>query len=265
MMTSHQGTKATKSRLDWVGTGHMLGPVCALVLLVVSFASAAWPEQFGRANAAYETGNYEQALALYDSAAAQGRRAAVYYNRGNTYFKLGQLGRAIADYNRAWVLAPQDRDIRHNLAFVRQYRPDKSLSLENPVARIVAEALRLLGYSAVRILAGVLFLLTAAAFALLFIFDRRLFLWVGIGLAGLFLYFFLAQLSWGAVVDRSRAVVVVPELTLRSGPGAEYKEIIVVHDGLEVSIREARPGWVLVQAPGGEGGWAEASAIERIF
>jgi len=41
--------------------------------------------------------------------------------------------------------------------------------------------------------------------------------------------------------------------------------MVVVHDGLEVLIRETRPGYVLVQMPGGEGGWAETAAVEPIF
>jgi tetratricopeptide (TPR) repeat protein len=243
----------------------LLGVLCVLGVLVLSPLYASQSEQMSRANAAYEAGNYAQAVMLYDSAAQQGTGATLYFNRGNARFKLGEIGRAIADYNRAYVLAPQDKDIRHNLAFARQYRPDKSLLLENPLSRLVADALRLLDIGTARILAGLFFLCAAVAFALLFIQGRRRFAWLGIGLGVLFLYCFLSQLSWGSVVDRSRAVVVVPELTLRSGPGPEYKEIVVVHDGLEVSIRETRPGYVLVQMPGGEGGWVETSAVERVF
>jgi hypothetical protein len=264
----HQVTKTTKqtprpARGPFRYT--LFGVLCVLGVLVLSPLYASQSEQMARANAAYEAGNYAQAVVLYDSAAQKGTGAILYFNRGNARFKLGEIGRAIADYNRAYVLAPQDKDIRHNLAFARQYRPDKSLLLENPLSRMVADALRLPSLGAVRILAGVLFLLATAAFALLLILGRRVFVWLGIGLGVLFLYCFLSQLSWGSVVDRDRAVVVVPELTLRSGPGPEYKDIIVVHDGLEVSIREVRPGYVLIQMPGGEGGWVETSAVERIF
>lgn len=234
-----------------------------LALTGLAFSSPA--ELFSRGNAAYEAGDYSQALLLYDSAARRVQNADIYYNRGNARFKLGQVGRAIADYNRAYALAPQDKNVRYNLAFARQYRPDKTLTLENPLTRMVADALRLLDVSTVRVIAAALFLLALASVALLFVFGNRLFGWLGAGLGVLFIYFFLAQLSWGAVVDRNRAVVVVPELTLRSGPGTEYKDMVVVHDGLEVLIRETRPGYVLVQMPGGEGGWAETAAVELIF
>jgi tetratricopeptide (TPR) repeat protein len=220
---------------------------------------------FSRGNAAYEAGNYQQAVALYDSAIAGATSAELFFNRGNAHFKLGEIGRAIADYNRAYVLRPHDRDIRHNLAFARQYRPDKSTTIENPLLRMLAAFLRMPDAGSARLLAGLFFLLALGSLALLFIRGQRLFGWTALGLGVLFLYCLLSSASWSEVTSPARAVVVRPELTLRSGPGPEYKEIAVVHDGLEVTVREQRPGYVLIQTPGGDGGWAESSSVETIF
>jgi hypothetical protein len=30
-------------------------------------------------------------------------------------------------------------------------------------------------------------------------------------------------------------------------------------------LREQRPGFVLIQIPGGDGGWVESASVERIF
>jgi tetratricopeptide (TPR) repeat protein len=228
-------------------------------------ATAAPTDCFARGNAVYEAGDFAQAVILYDSAAQQSARAGVFYNRGNAYFKLNRVGRAIADYTRAYALAPQDKDVRYNLAFARQYRPDKTLTIENPLVKLSTGLLRLLDHATLRVLAGVLFLLALGSAALLLVRGQRWFGWAAIVLGVLFLYCFVAGLSWSGVVSSDRAVVVAMELTLRSGPGGEYKEIAVVHDGLEVTVRERRPGYVLVQIPGGEGGWAEAAAVELVF
>ena len=218
-----------------------------------------------RGNAAYEAGNYQQALTLYDSAAASLTSAELLYNRGNAHFKLGEIGRAIADYSRAFVLKPHDKDISHNLAFARQYRPDKSLTLENPLVRMLTDFLRLPDAAAARLLAGLLFFLALCSLALLLVRGERLFGWIALGLGILFVYFFISATSWSAVTSPDHGVVVQPELTLRSGPGPEYKEIAVVHDGLEVMLREQRPGYVLVQIPGGDGGWVESASVEPVF
>ncbi len=236
------------------------------VLVVLGGSSLASPaDLFSRGNAAYEAGDYARAVALYDSAADVGTSAGVLYNRGNAYFKLGELGRAIADYSRAYVLRPHDRAIIHNLAFARQYRPDKSLTIENPLLKMLTAFLRLPDAGSARLLAGIFFLLGAIALALLFVRGQRLFGWTALGLGILFLYSLTSSASWGAVTGSDRAVVVEPELMLRSGPGSEYKEIAVVHDGLEVVVRERRPDYVLIQIPGGDGGWVETASVEQIF
>jgi uncharacterized protein YraI len=87
--------------------------------------------------------------------------------------------------------------------------------------------------------------------------------------AGLFaligLYGFLAQQLWAGEVADHPAVVVVPEVSAASGPGDEFKQVLLLHDGTEVRIREARGDWTLVQLPGGSGGWLQQSAIERVY
>ena len=34
---------------------------------------------------------------------------------------------------------------------------------------------------------------------------------------------------------------------------------------LYVLLREQRPGYVLIQIPGGDGGWVEAASVEPVF
>lgn len=228
-----------------------------------SFASPA--DLFNQGNQAYESGDFVGAVTLYDSAAAGMTSAELLYNRGDARFKLGEIGRAIADYNRAYVLKPHDKAIHHNLAFARQFRPDKTLTIENPLVRMFNNVLRLLDAATARVLAGLFFFLALGALALLFVRGGRLFGWLALGFGALFLYCFISAASWGAITSPERAVVVQPELTLRSGPGPEYKEIAVVHDGLEVMLREQRPGYVLIQIPGGDGGWVESASVEPIF
>jgi len=244
--------------MSWFGLG-------VLGVLGGSCLAAAPAELFSRGNAAYEAGDYAGAVTLYDSAAVGKTSAELLYNRGNAHFKLGEVGRAIADYNRAYVLRPHDKDIRYNLAYARQYRPDKTLTIENPLVRMFTQFLRLLDAASARVLAGSLFFLALAALALLCVRGRQMFGWLALGLGILFIYCLISVASWGEVTNPAHAVVVRPELTLRSGPGAEYKEIAVVHDGLEVMVREQRPGYVLIQIPGGDGGWVESASVEPIF
>lgn len=90
---------------------------------------------FANAGDYYENKLYPEALAeylkLHDAGVVS---SAVYYNIGNCYFELGELGYAILYYLRAEKLKPGDEDIANNLEFARQYM---SVTLEgvkiNPI------------------------------------------------------------------------------------------------------------------------------------
>lgn len=55
----------------------------------------------------------------------QGASAKLYYNLGNSYYRLGEMGNAILAYERALRLDPSDDDVRNNLAFVNARITDR--------------------------------------------------------------------------------------------------------------------------------------------
>ena len=81
---------------------------------------------FEEGNAAYGDGDYETALAKYDSIVANGEEsAALYYNMGNTYYKMRQFPMAILYYEKALKLSPGDEDLRVNLEIANLAVVDK--------------------------------------------------------------------------------------------------------------------------------------------
>ncbi len=91
-------------------------------------------------NQAYTEGNVDAALDLYFQAQALGVNDPVlHFNLGNTHARRGELGLAVASYLRARRLAPRDRDIETNLAWVRQHIKDLELSDEE-LPLFIAEA-----------------------------------------------------------------------------------------------------------------------------
>ncbi len=71
--------------------------------------------QFVSAGLAYRDGRYEEAIRKYKEILQKGRESgALYYNLGNSYFKEGDLGRAVLNYERARRLIPRDSDLNFN-------------------------------------------------------------------------------------------------------------------------------------------------------
>lgn len=222
--------------------------------------------------AAYNLGNqlyarkdYAGAAAAYEQALAAGPSAAAHYNLGNALFKSGKIGPAILHYRRARALAPSDPDIAANLNFARSYRVDKLLADPGSMSRALDELFHGLPRRAAAELTAVCCLLACLLLAL-WIVRRFALLWIGAALLGLVtLYGFITLEVWTGEVAARPAVIVVPEVNALSGPGPEFKQILLAHDGTEVRVREARGDYLLVQLPGGTGGWVPKAAIERVY
>ncbi|MEO0115105.1 MAG: tetratricopeptide repeat protein [candidate division WOR-3 bacterium] len=221
-------------------------------------------ELYNEANAAYERGDYAQAIELYEQAVRTTQNSCLYYNLGNAYFKSGQIGKALLNYQRARFLKPRDRDINANIQFLRNYRIDKMLTIENPIIKIIANFFHFLSFQETLFLSALSFFVMMVLIALAIIFYQRVLAYIAIVGAVIFLYSFISWQIWQGERSPTRAVIIVPEVTLHSGPGQEYKDIYIAHDGLEVKVLESRGDYSLVQFPGG-GGWLETKAIESIF
>ena len=75
---------------------------------------------FSAANKLYAEGKFANAATAYERNLSCGTQSpALWFNAGNAEFKAGRLGKAIAAYRRAELLAPRDAELLANLAFVR--------------------------------------------------------------------------------------------------------------------------------------------------
>jgi tetratricopeptide (TPR) repeat protein len=87
----------------------------------LTFALSAQETTLQKANALYAQGNFEAAIQQYEMITQiQGISPELYYNLGNAYYRNGQLGKAILNYNRALLIAPHYNDARFNLSIAQQ-------------------------------------------------------------------------------------------------------------------------------------------------
>ena len=94
----------------------LLGLLCLFLGTTAVFAN-----DFERANEQFKAGDFAGAAASYEKIlAAEGPRAAVFYNLGNSYQQLKRYGPAILAYERARLLTPRDPDLLANLALARK-------------------------------------------------------------------------------------------------------------------------------------------------
>jgi len=234
-------------------------------LIFLSVLALVPATSYNQGNQLYARQDYDGAIRAYRQALEAGPNAGVCYNLGNALFKSGRIGAAIVQYRRAWHLRPRDADIGRNLAFARSYRADKVLTVPGPLARALDRTFHLLSRGEAALLAAAFFLLAALSLSVWLVRRWAVFASGAVLLAVLSLFCLITRWVWAGEVSARPAVVVTPEVNVLSGPGEEYKQILLLHEGTEVLIREQRAGHLLVQLPGGSGGWLKVDAVERVY
>lgn len=238
----------------------MLARLTLLAVLALAPAGA-----YNEGNRLYARQDFAGAERAYRQALQAGPSAEASYNLGNALFKSGRVGAAIVQYRRARYLAPRDGDVARNLAFARGYRADKVLTAPGPVELALDATFHLLSRREAALLAAATFLLAALALSAWIVRRGAVLLAAAALLVAGSLFCLVTRWTWEGEVGAQPAVVVAPEVSALSGPGEESKQILLLHDGTEVRIRERRGGYLLVQLPGGSGGWVRPEAVERVY
>lgn len=138
----------------------------------------AQPENdFDKANLEYRNENYEQAAKIYVSILEQGKHSSdLYFNLGNTYFKLDQLGPSIYYYVKGLQLDPKNKDILNNLQYAQQATVDAIKPIESSkIHKLYIGLLQIFSFNTWAVLAILTSLLTAIMF-LLYYFTKKPFL-----------------------------------------------------------------------------------------
>lgn len=238
----------------------MISLFCIITVLTQSPA-----ELYNHGNEYYKNGDFASAIESYETTLHSIQHPDLYYNLGNAYFKQGKMGKAIVNFRRAFYFAPRDQDITFNLAFARSYRIDKVRFPESPFSVLVHRVSQTLSMFESQVITTILFLIAMFVLSLYVITRRSLYGYLCIGAFILCLFPGSIWLAWSNTLHSNHAVVTVSEVSALSGPGADYKEILVLHDGAEVRIRETRGDYALIQIIGGLGGWVPITSLEEVF
>jgi len=222
------------------------------------------------ANQAYTAGQIDLALDLYLQARELGVNDAVlHFNLGNAYARQGQLGQAVASYLRARRLAPLDRDIQTNLAWVRQHIKDLELT-DDQYPLFIAQAVGVVGALTLDQWGLVLVLLAWLTAALVgWGWYREDF---GVRLRRVLLASAACLLVTGGITAgrwyhervQNQAVVIAETAAVRSGPADNFPVLFEVHDGLTVNIEGAREDWVRIGLGGAWVGWIPSDSVTTV-
>ena len=236
---------------------------------MLSEAKAQKPEELlTRANSLYNENAFDSALVVYKNIIEQGYSSAtLYYNIGNTYYKLRNYPLAIYYYEKSLKLEPNNDDTKHNIEIAKLFLTDKIEAVPelfiktwwNNLSNLFtlnvwsAITLVLIGIS----LICVFFYITAKTRSL-----KKSMFFTGI----LMIILTVCSLSisvkkYNYINSNNEGIIIIPTITVKSSPSTSSVDLFVLHEGSKVKILDNTDGWEKIKIANGSIGWMPTSAV----
>lgn len=205
---------------------------------------------FESGNRFYLQEDYERALAEYQQC-EQTPSLALFYNMGNAFYRLGDLGNARLYYEKAHLRGPFARDLSYNNKLLQQQLTDEED--DNLLKRSRKNRELELGLLWI----SLVFLLLAFA-------QRRV--WGRVPLyISLLLFIGVSFLVFQHIGYQPEiGVILEKEVSLHSGPNPSAAALAKLHAGRLVSIVATENNWTLIEVKAGIRGWIPAESLGAV-
>lgn len=222
------------------------------------------------ANPEKAQGLYKKAVMRFERIVREGNihNGKLYYDIGNTYFRIKDIGRAILNYRRAQQYIPNDSNLRQNLDFARANRIDH---IEEKQATQILKTLFFWHYdlaTKTRVFIFSSFFMLLWVFAAIRIFSRKPFTVRCISIA-IVLSMLLAGSLFTEFIYQQKTrpgVVISPEVIARKGNSETYEPSFKdpLHAGTEFTLIENRGNWYHIELPDSRRCWVPKADIELV-
>lgn len=245
------------------------------LLLIFSFANNSIANEntivFDSANASYSKGHYSEAIKQYESLISNNQISAeLYYNLGNSYYKMNSIGLAILNYERAKKLDPNMEDLNANLKMANQKTEDKIDAApqlfisewKNSIVSIFNEKewslLTVFLFTFSLLLTGMYILSQSSGLKKLGFFGGGILLLLAI------IIFFLAQHKQELSKYSSDAIITAATATITGSPNDKGTKLFILHEGTKVIITQEEEEWTEIKIVNGNVGWIKNKFLQKI-
>lgn len=240
-------------------------------LFIILISNILYANTFEEANKYYISKQYDKALELYlELAKQQEPTANLYYNIGNCYFRLNQLGYAILFYEKAYKIDPDDESIQKNLKIANSRTIDKIV----PVSKIFIykwlDNIIQLNSPNTFAIWNIILIWISIAFAILFFITtksniRRISFYASLVFFGLFLItMWLGYHSQQFHQQTQNGVVLAKSVYVKSSPDPNSADLFILHEGTKFEIQDNIADWYKVRLVNGATGWIEEKNFGKI-
>lgn len=222
---------------------------------------------FASANVLYKEGKYVEAINKYTEINKAGFESAeLYFNLGNCFFKNGQLGKSLLNYERARIFMPMDSDLRSNYNFVRsQLILDKQYFSKNIFFRFIDRFFDSWSVDFLAIFVLVVWIIIFSLLAIRLVIPTQInftssFLIIAIILGVFVGSGFIRKISW---IEKS-AIIIDKEVEAKFEPIVSATTHFKIYEGNIVQVIDKNTDWIKIKRSDGKIGWVLSNSIERI-
>lgn len=226
---------------------------------------------FKEANDLYNEGDFEDAISKYETIIASGEHsAALYFNLANAHYKLNHIAPSIYYYEKALLMAPNDKEIHNNIAFARNMTIDAIDKTPEigfaKFSKSITNWLTFDNWAKLAVLLMVLFVV----FYLVYYFNygstkkRLAFIAAMTFLILAFSAVALAYNNYHLVENDQPAIVFAKESQVKSEPNLRSPESFKLHEGTKVQILDTVNNWKKIKLDDGKTGWIPTDAIKAL-
>lgn len=245
--------------------------VIAFVLFSVIGFTQTPDSLFTKANELYKNAEYEKAIEQYHLIEElQVQSDDLYFNLGNSYYKLNQVAPSIYYYEKALKLNPSNVDAQTNLAFAKRMTIDAIEELPKTIFQKFSESvIYKLTYNSWAILAITLSFLGALLF-LLYHFSyssRKKLFYFNTSILSAFLLTISVVFAFKAYdyeVNTVEAIIFKQTTEIRNAPTLNSETVFQLHEGTKVEVLDAIDDWKKIKLVDGKIGWIIAENLREI-
>ena len=211
-----------------------------------------YQKRFHEANELYQQNKFQQALANYNELLEMEiEEAALFYNTANTYVQLGQNGRAVWMYEKAFRLQPRNEFIKFNLAKIAPVANDPEIFILFAPFKKLRSFFTLNEWA---MIASAAWIALAVLIALANIVEsevpRRYAKILSLGLTGICALSSLFLFSAYRNEFVNAKAIVLEFVDTHSGPSAEFTKQLSLPAGRKVVLQSEASDWTEIAIPG---------------
>src|SRR2546428_6546529 len=237
----------------------------AFLLCAVSTSSAfaQLDSDFTKANQDYAQGNFKEAISRYETLVSSGQWSAnLFYDLGNAYFRTGDFGRAILNYERALALERHHPEATANLQIARDEAHALEMQQSWPERHLEFASIN--QYS---IAAAVAFWVGVFCIVRLIFARWRSAATLALSILSLLIFAIATLAIYGldrGSKGRALAIVTGQDVQARLATADTANSVLALPPGSEVKILSTRGNWVYAVLPNNLRGWIPAKDAEPV-